>query len=127
MKAFLILLLLSISALADIITPASPATAGTDTVITLTARATGVYRINAVIWSYSGSATIPSATVIGEIVITVGGVTVSDTDVTNSGTGFLLLSSGAVTGQNKAVVITLKNPSGGTGVTGKLTVVADAL
>lgn len=99
-------------AAADVNAPA----VNTAAVVTYTADATHKHIISGVAWSYSGG--IP---VGGRLTITDGGVTIFDTDITDSGCGsfeFPRPKIGAAV--NSALVITLA--AAGASVTGKLSI-----
>lgn len=88
------------------------ASANADAVITLAAMADEIHVLDQLWFSYSGTPTG------GRLIITIGGVTKLDLDVTQSGPGPLPLSRMNGGKVNEAVVITLK--AAGAGVVGKL-------
>jgi hypothetical protein len=74
---------------------------------------------NGIMWSYNDD---PTA---GRLIVTVGGATVVDFDITNKGAGFIPFGDPAGTDINAEVVITLK--AGGAGVKGKITALGHKL
>lgn len=94
--------------------------ANTDAVLTYAA-VTNMEHVfsNGIMWSYDGDPTG------GRLLITVGGATVVDFDITNKGAGFVPFGDPAGSDSGQAVVITLK--AGGPGVTGKLSVLGHKL
>lgn len=95
------------------------ATAGTAT-ITYAAAGAGVANvISGVVWSYSGSDTLPKGSTPGTLTISDGATAKLSIDITASGPGFIPITPPIQGTANTAMTVTLS--SGGTSVVGKVT------
>lgn len=87
----------------------------TAAVVTIAANAEHLWALRKIVWSYDATPTG------GSVKVEIGGIEVLDHDISQSGPGYIPLEDGLSSdNKNESLVVTLA--AGGSGVTGKLTI-----